>query len=109
MVGQCCGGYQCRVGDFDVVVDLIVFFDVVQDGNGVFYVGFVYEDWLEMLFEGCVFFDFVVFVECGCVDQVQFIMCQCRFEYVVCVGVVFGFVCVDDGVNFVYEQDDFVC
>lgn len=109
VVGQCGGCDQCVVGDCDFVVCFVLFFEVVEDCDCVFDGWFIYVDLLEVVFEGGVFFDeFVVFIESGCFDQLQFVMGQYWFQYVGGCDGFFVVVGVYEYMEFVDECDDLI-
>lgn len=109
VVGEVCCGYDCIVGDLYFVVCFVVVVQFFEDVDCVWQCWFVYLYWLEVVFECGIFFEvFVVFVECGCVDCLQFIVGEQWFQDVGCVDCVFGGICIYEGVDFVDEDDDVV-
>lgn len=79
----------------------------MQDGNGIIYVWFVYQNGLEMVFECFIVFKvFLVFIEGGGIDSVQFVFCQSRFQDIGSIYSVLFFISINQGMNFINEEEN---
>ena len=95
------------VGNLDIVVHFITFFQAAQDGNGVVHARFVNKHFLETPFQRRVFFDVVtVFVQSRGPYAVQLAPGQGGFQHVAGVHRPFSLAGADHGVYLVDEQND---
>ena len=89
-------------------MDLVLFLEAAQNGDGVLHRGLAYQHRLEAALERGVLFDVLaVFVERCCADGVQLATGKRGLEHVACVErAVAGGASAHDGVQLVDEQDD---
>src|SRR5690606_22095138 len=76
-------------------------------GNGLFYAGRIYQNFLETAIEGSIFFNVhSVLVQCGSTDALQVTTGECGFENITCIQRSTGTAGSDDGMNFINKKDD---
>ena len=98
---------QRRIGDANAMVLLVFVLEPAQDRDGIFDARLVDVDRLEAPGEGRVLLDiFLVFIERGRPDAVQFAACERRLEQVGGVHGALRLAGADEGVHLVDEQDD---
>ena len=75
-----CGSQHRCIGDPHAVVDFVAFLESAQDADGVLHGWLFHDHRLETALQGGIFLDiFVILVQRGRTDQVQFAACQHGF------------------------------
>jgi len=106
-MAQLGGSNDGRVGDIDAVVQLVLFLQAAQDGDGRFDARLLDQHLLETTLQCGILLDVLaVFVQRRRADAVQFATGQGRLQHVAGVDGTFGLAGADHGVQFVDEQDD---
>ena len=99
-------GDDGRIGDFNAMVQFVLFLQPAQDGDGRLHRRFINQHLLKTAFQCGVFFDvFAVFVQRGRADTVQFAARQCRLQHVAGIDRTFGFARADHGVQLIDENN----
>src|SRR5260221_14486676 len=94
------------IGDADAMMNLVLFLESAQDGDGLLDRRLVDKDRLEAPRERGVLLDILaVFVERGRADAVQLAACEGWLEHVRCIYRAFSLPGADEGVHLVDEQD----
>ena len=111
-IGNVAGGkfsssHNRRVGNFNTVVDFILFLQTAQNSNRVFDTRFVDDHFLETALQGGIFFNVLsVLVQGRGTDHMQFTAGKCRFEHVAGIHCTFCLTGTDHCMDFVDKQND---
>ena len=101
------GGDDGRIGDLDAVMQLVLFLQAAQDGDGVLHRRLVHQHLLETTLQRGILLDVLaVFIQRGGADAVQLAARQGRFQHVAGVDGALRLARADHRMNLVDEQDD---
>ena len=105
--GKFCRCHDCRVSNFDAVVNFILFLQTAQNSNRVFDARFVDDHFLETAFQSRIFFDVLsVFVQGRRTDHMQFAARKSGLEHVAGIHCTFCLTGADHCMDFVNKQND---
>ena len=111
-IGNVAGGkfsssHNRRVGNFDTMMNFVLFLQTAQNSNRVFDARFVDDHFLETTFQSGIFFDVLSVLVQGCrTDHMQFTAGKCRFEHVAGIHCTFCLTGTYHCMDFIDKQND---